>query len=212
MQERRLSAHQCYWGVDMPKRVVVPACLVFLASVGVAPRAGAAVIDTFSFSNNAGWSSLNTGFSGQFTGTVEPTGFIELSDLSSFQISGAVAGLNFGRSNLTFFSYDTGGGASSLGLIDTLSIGVVVCGGAPSVLSLACNPRGNNPPSTLAAIVIGSLPPIVTPDLTAVTLVSSVNTGVPEPSTWAMLALGFAGLGFAGYRRSKRSTHAVGAL
>ena len=32
--------------------------------------------------------------------------------------------------------------------------------------------------------------------------VSSI--GVPEPSTWAMLLLGFAGLAFAGYRRSER--------
>jgi hypothetical protein len=30
-------------------------------------------------------------------------------------------------------------------------------------------------------------------------------TGVPEPSTWAMMLLGFAGLGFAGYRRAKRT-------
>ena len=28
---------------------------------------------------------------------------------------------------------------------------------------------------------------------------------VPEPSTWAMMLLGFAGLGFAGYRASRRS-------
>jgi hypothetical protein len=28
---------------------------------------------------------------------------------------------------------------------------------------------------------------------------------VPEPSTWAMLLLGFAGLGFAGYRASRNS-------
>ena len=27
---------------------------------------------------------------------------------------------------------------------------------------------------------------------------------VPEPSTWAMMILGFAGLGFAGYRRARR--------
>jgi hypothetical protein len=27
--------------------------------------------------------------------------------------------------------------------------------------------------------------------------------GAPEPSTWAMLALGFAGLGFAGYRKAR---------
>jgi hypothetical protein len=29
--------------------------------------------------------------------------------------------------------------------------------------------------------------------------------GVPEPSTWAMLLIGFAGLGFAGYRTSRRT-------
>jgi PEP-CTERM motif len=29
--------------------------------------------------------------------------------------------------------------------------------------------------------------------------------GVPEPSTWAMMALGFAGLGFAGYRKSRNA-------
>jgi hypothetical protein len=30
------------------------------------------------------------------------------------------------------------------------------------------------------------------------------SSGVPEPSTWAMLLLGFAGLGFAGYRSQKK--------
>jgi hypothetical protein len=30
-------------------------------------------------------------------------------------------------------------------------------------------------------------------------------TSVPEPSTWAMLTIGFAGLGFAGYRASRKS-------
>jgi PEP-CTERM motif len=28
-----------------------------------------------------------------------------------------------------------------------------------------------------------------------------ITLAVPEPSTWAMMALGFAGLGFAGYRK-----------
>jgi hypothetical protein len=32
---------------------------------------------------------------------------------------------------------------------------------------------------------------------------TSFVTNVPEPSTWAMMLVGFAGLGFAGYRRSK---------
>ena len=36
-------------------------------------------------------------------------------------------------------------------------------------------------------------------------------TGVPEPSTWAMLMAGFACLGFAGYRSSRRTSAAVAA-
>ena len=36
-----------------------------------------------------------------------------------------------------------------------------------------------------------------------ITLGSATPGGVPEPSTWAMMALGFAGLGFAGWRKSR---------
>ena len=32
---------------------------------------------------------------------------------------------------------------------------------------------------------------------------------VPEPATWAMLMLGFAGLGFAGYRASRNTAFAA---
>src|SRR5258708_36249582 len=32
-----------------------------------------------------------------------------------------------------------------------------------------------------------------------------VTTGVPEPSTWAMMLLGFTGLGFMAYRRKSKS-------
>ena len=34
-------------------------------------------------------------------------------------------------------------------------------------------------------------------------ITAGFQSGVPEPSTWAMMALGFAGLGFAGFRRAK---------
>jgi hypothetical protein len=33
--------------------------------------------------------------------------------------------------------------------------------------------------------------------------------GVPEPSTWAMMGLGFAGLGFAGFRRGRKTAIAI---
>jgi PEP-CTERM motif len=33
-----------------------------------------------------------------------------------------------------------------------------------------------------------------------------VPSAVPEPSTWAMMAIGFAGLGFLGFRSRKAAT------
>jgi hypothetical protein len=38
---------------------------------------------------------------------------------------------------------------------------------------------------------------------------SLTGSAVPEPSTWAMMLLGFAGLGFAGHRRAKTTIGAV---
>ncbi len=32
-----------------------------------------------------------------------------------------------------------------------------------------------------------------------------ITSGVPEPSTWAMMLLGFAGLGYAGFKRTRKS-------
>lgn len=34
---------------------------------------------------------------------------------------------------------------------------------------------------------------------------SRSDSAAPEPSTWAMLAIGFAGLGFVGYRKAHRT-------
>src|ERR1700677_4605761 len=43
----------------------------------------------------------------------------------------------------------------------------------------------------------------------SVTIPVSVTTAAPEPSTWAMILLGFAGLGFAGYRRTRVAVSAA---
>ena len=39
--------------------------------------------------------------------------------------------------------------------------------------------------------------------------VVNVTAAVPEPSTWAMMILGFAGIGFMAYRRSRKNTMAL---
>jgi hypothetical protein len=33
---------------------------------------------------------------------------------------------------------------------------------------------------------------------------TEIKSGVPEPSTWAMMGLGFAALGYAGFRRTRK--------
>ena len=38
-----------------------------------------------------------------------------------------------------------------------------------------------------------------------ITSAGGLTLNVPEPSTWAMMILGFAGLGFAGYRKSRKA-------
>jgi hypothetical protein len=40
--------------------------------------------------------------------------------------------------------------------------------------------------------------------------VSATQGVIPEPSTWVMLALGFAGLGYAGFRSNRRKPEAIG--
>ncbi len=61
-----------------------------------------------------------------------------------------------------------------------------------------------SPPGTLPSFYFSA------PAITSITIdVSDDSTGfaigsVPEPSTWAMMALGFIGLGLAGYRSSRR--------
>jgi PEP-CTERM motif len=47
-------------------------------------------------------------------------------------------------------------------------------------------------------------PPIVDSPTCAAQLFARPGPAVPEPSTWAMILLGFAALGFLGYRRALR--------
>jgi hypothetical protein len=81
------------------------------------------------------------------------------------------------------------------------------------------NPGGFSPPAYVAFYtaadgggfsVNSSIPPtagnnIIAPLYGSTSSNGQLFTAVPEPSTWAMLLLGFAALGFAGYRTSRKA-------
>ena len=56
------------------------------------------------------------------------------------------------------------------------------------------------PNSTDKATAIAAIP---LPSLSGGLDTVNVAAAVPEPSTWAMMLLGFVGLGFVGYRRKR---------
>jgi len=64
--------------------------------------------------------------------------------------------------------------------------------------------------ATQAGAVPVTLPPygivVIQNGVPDYTNAQSLAFSTPEPSTWALMALGFAGVGFAGYRKSRRAT------
>jgi hypothetical protein len=72
--------------------------------------------------------------------------------------------------------------------------------GDGTVVDLFSNGVGNGPGDAVFGVAVANAD-------TALNYVSGgVTASTPEPSTWAMMILGFAGLGFAGYRASRKAT------
>jgi hypothetical protein len=180
-------------------------------------QAEAAVVETYSFSQ-VGFDV--GGISGNFTGTVESDGLMGLADLLSITLvvnTQVFVGTGF---NATFFSFDTAAVNSSttfnfVGLATaipgTLDVSGVarVCVGIVAAFG-ACNHFyggivGRSSPGVIAFTddIDRFLGIANTDQFATVTLVSTVVTDVPEPSTWAMMILGFAGIGFMAYRRKQ---------
>jgi PEP-CTERM motif len=195
-----------------------------LAGLGVAaamltaPVARATTIDTFDFSvapgKPAAWGvALNPALdggvillgpadlggilTGSFSGMVEAGGLIELGDLTAF--SATYTNTTFTEQvqtlgTLTFFSYNTNGGASSLDIAGTEGDNQICIGAA---VSLDSNCTGgftfSYAPGTNGAIFNAGfmLPTLDTTDQPVTTLAPTV--AVPEPGSFALLggALGF---------------------
>ncbi len=127
-------------------RIAFVALFAFCLFMPVAHDAQASVLRTFDFTQS-GWISPgdpggSAGYAtGSFSGYVEPSGYLELSDLTSFNLdlrtfSSEVTG---GLGDLSLFSYKPGGGASTLD-IEWSHLGIQFCMGASVQLAPACDP------------------------------------------------------------------------
>lgn len=150
---------------------------------------------------------------GTFTGVVNPLGQFQLHDLSAFSLNFAIptvvgtsSGPFGGLGDLSLFSFNTTSGSDLL-IISQDNLAQGTCVGAAATLSPFCNPGGNNPAGTLGALLLTNVVVARTTQAPIITLVSSVTTpgAVPEPSTWAMMLLGFGFVGAAmrSHRRQK---------
>jgi hypothetical protein len=84
--------------------------------------------------------------------------------------------------------------------LDIYGLAFTIDGGS-TVVDLFSNGLGFGPPGAVFGLAVVT---------SQTTLDYFPNAGIaastPEPSTWAMMVLGFAGLGFAGYRASRKAT------
>ena len=127
-----------------------------------------------------------------------------------------VGNYNGGTSYYTNFTDNSGFGApvaladlSTASLLNvTESTDLVIPTGLSYVdigafVNLSCSNAGTCDLSHTASLSFAPLPNGLSFTSDSGVFLAGLSSGVPEPSTWAMMVIGFAGLGFAGCRRRK---------
>ena len=139
------------------------------------------------FTNVAAGATVDLGsFTLKNTGLFNPYAFLgDAFNLTVSLTSPVTTGLNFP--------------ASVTGLITVLG-GLVYIDFQPQSLNFG----GNQYTLTLDDVLLGTTIRYRT-DIDHLNGTFAINSAVPEPSTWAMMVLGFAGLGFMAYRRRNQS-------
>jgi len=202
----------------------IPALAVIATALGLQTAYGT-TIDTFSFTEQ-GWlytvglgGTIQTGaadpggmLTGTFTGTVEPSGFIQQSDLTSFSAEYTdSAGVVIKQKIVTFFSYNVDGGGSSLSF-SGYRFQPGFCVGQTIFLLLDCNNIYTYPPGTNGVVAFISYPAVVTTGLPVVTLLGQTTllppppplTPVSEPASLGLVGAALVGSGTVLRRRRRR--------
>ena len=98
-------------------------------------------------------------------------------------------------------------GSIALSYTDSLGVDSVVI-----VIATTSSFIGFVSDGTITSLTIEAVQPdgvFLWPAVDNLTLAQGLTSAVPEPSTWAMMILGFAGVGFLAYRRRKTSALAA---
>lgn len=134
-------------------------------------------------------------------------------------------GSNYGQltSNIVFgpgtytLTFLLGGSTGGQGLVDTSTkTTLITLGDFNASIPLAFNAGLTSQSFTFTTATAGSLvfTSVAGGDSRVGNILDNVSlaTAAPEPATWAMMLLGFAGVAFVAYRRSRRSADAIRAL
>lgn len=198
------------WSVVPP-----PGSYIFLFGPGAADTTGA----NGEYGGLSLWGSNNGGLD---VLPVSPNGgnFVALDgDFQTSALTQTISGLTPGHTYQVSFDY---GYAQQYGFDGDTNQDLTVCLGSSCETTPAlANPShgftgwftasyaltADGTSDVLSFLAYGSLP---VPPFALLDGVS-LTGGVPEPSTWALMISGFAGLGFAAYRRTKKSASAIAA-
>ena len=123
---------------------------------------------------------------------------------SNFGPSISAIGANFFGSNISGLFQ---AGSIALSLTDSLGVTshTIINATTSSFIGFVSD-------GTITSLTVESVQPgngFLWPTVDNLTLAQGLTSAVPEPSTWAMMILGFAGVGFLAYRRRKTSALAA---
>ena len=207
MKKRVFSHENEFWSSFAMKSNTIKSmlsALVVSASMATAAKADVFTTYTVDASYNNGGGTITGTFTVDATvAATAPGGTLDLTAINLVQTgSGGINSFNF---------TDTGVGEQGVAVSDTLDQ-------PPSFYNLTINDGGNDlnlgfdvnggalattgfGHSTVETEFSGAPIFIVSGTITEGT---GITAAVPEPSTWAMLILGFAGIGFMAYRRKSK--------